>query len=167
MQTRFLALRIVGGMAILAGCQPQPTASSGQLPAAARDSVVAAVRAASDRMFNSMRERNADSVLAFYGKATAYAGNGAVGDWDAIVKGTRPRYATYAKVDCRWGDPQRIDVLSRTSAVLTAAMRCEKADTSGRVWREDGARTEVLTLVAGRWQIVAVHESTKPGDELR
>ena len=53
------------------------------------------------------------------------------------------------------------------SAVVTAMLRCAKADTSGRSWAENTARTEVLAVEDGRWRIVAVHESTKPGDELK
>ena len=63
-----------------------------------------------------------------------------------------------------WDKPVRVDVLSRTSAVVTAMFDCAKADTTGRTWRELVARTEVLAPEDGRWRIVAVHESIKPGN---
>jgi hypothetical protein len=55
--------------------------------------------------------------------------------------GAPPRYFTYTRVDCAWGEPLRIDVLSRNAAVMTAMFRCEKADTSGATWVENAART--------------------------
>lgn len=114
-------------------------------------------------MVTVMRDRNVDSVLAFYGKETAYVGNGAIGDWAAIVAGAGPRYAGYTKVECGWG-PLRIDVRGADAVVLTGVLTCEKADTSGKAWKESTARTEVLAHEAGRWRIVAVHESTPPGE---
>ena len=70
---------------------------------------------------------------------------------------------TYTKVECVWIEPFRVDVLSQSAAVVTAVMDCQKADTSGKAWREVAARTEVLAPEDGRWRIVAVHESTRPG----
>ncbi len=42
-------------------------------------------------MLRVMRDRNPDSVLAFYGNHAAYVGDGAIGDWDAIVAAAGPR----------------------------------------------------------------------------
>lgn len=154
-------------LGFVAGCgstaPPSPT-----LNASAQSAIADTVRAESNRMLEAMRTRNVTEVLAFYGKDVAYVGNGAIGDWPAILAGAPPRYATYAKVECSWGQPFRIDVLSRASAVVTGMLDCAKADTSGRTWRETVARTEVLAPEDGRWRIVAVHESTAPGsDELQ
>lgn len=148
-------------------CQAGGPAPAGELTDVVRDSISAVVRTESERMLVVMRERNPDSVLAFYGRRAAYVGNGEIGDWAAIVAGTRPRYATYTKVDCRWGDGLRVDVLALTSAVVTGLLLCEKADTSGKIWKEDVARTEVVAVEDGRWRIIAVHESTTPGGALR
>jgi len=145
---------------VIAGCQPPPPAEFNQ---AAREAIADTVRAESRRMLEVMKARRADEVLAFYGARTAYVGDGALGDWDAIVSGTAARYATYTKVDCRWNEPFRVDVLAPTTAVVTGVLDCRKADTSGRAWRELAARTEVLAPEGGRWRIVAVHESTAPG----
>ena len=135
--------------------------------AAAEDSIRGVVRSESERMLQVMRGRDSDSVLAFYGRHTAYVGNGEIGNWDAIVAGAKPRYATYTKVECRWDEGFRVDIRAPGSAVVTAMLRCAKADTSGRSWAENTARTEVLAVEGGRWRIVAVPESTKPGDELK
>ncbi len=156
--------RIAGALlalGTLAGCRPAPTATP--FDPAARAAIADTVRAASDAMIAAMRTRQIDSVLAFYGKETAYVGNGEIGDWGGILRGAPPRYATYTKVECAWGEPFRVDVLSATSAVVTAMLDCTKADTTGRTWRELVARTEVLAPEDGRWRIVAVHESIKPG----
>lgn len=149
------------GLGSLAGCHPAPTATP--FDPAARAAIADTVRAVSNAMIVAMRARQVDSVLAFYGKTTAYVGNGEIGDWGGILRGAPPRYATYTKVECAWGEPFRVDVLSPTSAVVTAMFDCTKADTSGRTWRELVARTEVLAPEDGRWRIVAVHESIKPG----
>ncbi len=146
--------------ALLAACAP----TAPGLDSATRQAIAEAVRAESDRMVAAMRARQIDSVLAFYGKTTAYVGNGEIGDWPAIVAGAPPRYATYTRLECAWGEPFRIDVVSRTAAVVTARLWCEKADTSGATWVEDVARTEVLAPEDGRWRIVAVHESTKAAE---
>lgn len=140
---------------------------AGQAPEAfddaARQAIADTVRAESERMVTVMRTRHIDSVLQFYGRSTAYVGDGQVGDWNAIVASAPARYATYTRVECAWGNPFRVDVLSRTSAVVTATFRCEKTNQAGESWVEDLARTEVLAPEDGRWRIVAVHESTKPG----
>lgn len=149
-------------LGIVAGCRPAPVPAA--LDAATRAAIVDTVRAVSNAMIVAMRARQIDSVLAYYGKETAYVGNGEIGDWAEIVRGAPPRYATYARVECAWREPFRVDVLSRTSAVITALFDCEKADTTGRTWRELVARTEVLAPEDGRWRIVAVHESIKPGN---
>lgn len=148
-------------LGIVAGCRPAPV--PGALDAATRAAIVDTVRAVSNAMIVAMRARQIDSVLAYYGKETAYVGDGEIGDWTEILRAAPPRYATYAKVECAWREPFRVDVLSRTSAVVTALFDCEKADTTGRTWRELVARTEVLAPEDGRWRIVAVHESIKPG----
>ncbi|MBX3148267.1 MAG: nuclear transport factor 2 family protein [Gemmatimonadales bacterium] len=151
----------------LAGCGAG-SSSPPPLDPAARAAIADTVRAVSEAMIVAMRTRDVDSVLAYYGPNTAYVGNGEIGDWPAILHGAPPRYATYTKVDCRWPEPFRVDVLSRNAAVVTAVLDCEKADTSGQAWREVVARTEVLAHEDGRWKIVAVHESMKPGSgELR
>ena len=142
------------------GCAPQ---AARPLDEATRSAITDTIRAESARMLDVMRSREGEAVLAFYGRHTAYAGDGAVGDWEAIRAGTVPRYATYTKVDCHWGSPLRIDVLARTSAVVTGVLDCQKADTTGKAWHEFGARTEVLAPEEGRWRIVAVHESSAPG----
>jgi hypothetical protein len=144
---------------LVAGCAARPAASPARNDAAIADTV----RAESQRMVEAMRARKIDEVLAFYGKRTAYVGNGEIGDWDAIVAAAPPRYATYTRVDCSWPEPFRVDVLGPTVAVVTGVLDCQKADTSGRAWREITARTEVLAPEDGRWRIVAVHESTPPG----
>lgn len=149
----------LAGALALAACTPTPS----PLSDAARAAITDTVRAESRRMLEVMRTRQVDSVLAFYGRHTAYVGDGAVGDWGKILAGAPPRYATYAKVECRWQEPLRIDVLARDAAVLTGVLDCEKSDTAGRAWREVVARTEVLAPEAGRWRIVAVHESSAPG----
>lgn len=151
------------GLLLAAGCRAAEPAAP-VFDGAARDVVTATIRAESTRMLDVMRSRNADSVLAFYGRKTAYVGNGEIGDWDRIVAGTRPRYATYTKVDCTWDGAFRVDVLSRESAVVTGRLLCQKADTSGKAWTEDVARTEVMGLEDGRWRIVAVHESSRAGE---
>ncbi len=152
----------------LAGCSAGSTPARPPLDATARAAIEDTVRAVSEAMIVAMRTRDVDSVLAYYGANTAYVGNGEIGDWPAILRGAPPRYATYTRVECHWPDPFRVDVLSRTAAVVTAVLDCEKADTSGRVWREVVARSEVLVHEDGRWKIVAVHESMKPGSgELR
>ena len=148
-------------LSIVAGCGPAPVPAA--LDPATRAAIADTIRAVSHAMIVAMRARQIDSVLAFYGKETAFVGNGEIGDWAAIVRDAPPRYATYARVECAWGEPFRVDVLSRTSAVVTALIDCEKADTAGRTWRELVARTEVLAPEDGRWRIVAVHESIKPG----
>ena len=129
-----------------------------------RAAIADTVRLESQGMLEAMRARKIDDVLAYYGKRAAYVGNGEIGDWAEIVAGAPPRYATYTKLECNWNEPVRIDVLSRTVAVVTAILDCQKADTSGRTWREVAARTEVLAPEDGRWRIVAVHESIKPGE---
>ncbi len=146
---------------VLASCRPEP--SPAPLDPTTRAAIADTVRAVSNAMIEAMRTRNVDSVLAYYGAETAYVGNGEIGDWPAILRGAPPRYATYTKVECHWPEPFRVDVLSRTAAVVTAVLDCEKADTSGQAWREVVARTEVLAPEDGRWKIVAVHESIKPG----
>ena len=152
----------------LAGCRPATPTPSTTLDEATRAAIADTVRRESNRMLEAMRTRKIEDVLAFYGRDAAYVGNGVIGDWKAIVAGAPPRYATYAKVECRWGEPFRVDVLSRTSAVVTAMFDCEKEDTTGKSWRELVARTEVLAPEDGRWRIVAVHESIEPGKgELR
>lgn len=151
---------------VLTACRPDRTPAS--LDAASRAAIADTIRAVSNAMIEAMRTRNVDSVLVFYGAETAYVGNGEIGDWPAILRGAPPRYATYTRVECHWPEPFRVDVLSRTVAVVTAVLDCEKADASGQVWREVVARTEVLAPEDGRWRIVAVHESIKPGGgELR
>ncbi len=154
------ALFLVG--AVLS-CRPAPAPSGSVLDEPVRAAIADTVRRESIRMLESMRTRRVDDVVAFYGKQAAYVGNGEIGDWPTIVSGAPPRYSAYTKVECAWGEPFRIDVLSRTSAVVTAMLDCQKADTSGRSWRELVARTEVLAPEDGRWRIVAVHESIKPG----
>ena len=156
-------VRVTCLLLTLLACQPATPPSPPALDADARAAIADTVRQASDQMLVTMRGRKVDEVLAFYGKHTAYVGNGVIGDWGAILAGAPPRYATYTRVDCRWGTPFRIDVLSRTSAVVTAMLDCQKADTSGRAWREVVARTEVLAPEEGRWRIVAVHESIETG----
>ena len=94
--------------------------------AAAEDSIRGVVRSESERMLQVMRGRDADSVLAFYGRHTAYVGNGEIGNWDAIVAGTKPRYATYTKVECRWDEGFRVDIRAPGSAVVTAMLRCAR-----------------------------------------
>ncbi len=158
---------LLGAVVFGVACQGRPPEPAGELTDVVRDSISAVVRAESERMLVVMRERNPDSVLAFYGRRAAYAGNGDIGDWAAIVAGTGPRYATYTKVDCRWGEGLRVDVLAPTSAVVTGLLLCEKADTSGKTWKEDAARTEVVAVEDGRWRIIVLHESTKPGGELK
>ena len=158
----------LGLVALLAtaGCAAPPPAVD--FDPAARAAIADTIRAVSNEMVTVMRTRAADSVLAFYSRNTAYVGNGEIGDWPAIVRGAPPRYATYTKVECAWVEPLRIDVLSRTSAVLTGILDCQKADTTGAAWREFTARTEVLAPEDGRWRIVAVNESIQPGTgELR
>ncbi|MFN0178312.1 MAG: nuclear transport factor 2 family protein [Gemmatimonadales bacterium] len=145
---------------VLTGCRSTAT---GELDPAARAAIADTVRSVSNEMIAAMRARVIDSVLTYYGKATAYVGNGDIGDWAAIVRGAPPRYASYTKVECVWREPFRVDVLSRAAAVVTAILDCEKADTTGTSWREVVARTEVLAPEDGRWRIVAVHESIKPG----
>ena len=145
-----------------AGCRAAAAAAP-TLGADARRAIADTVQEVSERMLQTMAGRNPDSVLAFYGKRTAFIGDGAIGDWEAIVANVRPRYATYAKVDCRWGPGFRVDVLGAEAAVVTATLGCEKTDTGGKVTREDLARTEVLAIEDGRWRIVAVHESAQPG----
>ena len=137
---------LVAVLVVGVACQGRQATPSGELTGAVRDSISAVVRAESERMLVVMRERDPDSVLAFYGRRAAYVGNGEIGDWPAIVAGTKPRYATYTKVDCRWGAGFRIDVLSPSSAVVTGLLLCEKADTSGKTWKEDAARTEVVAV---------------------
>lgn len=144
-------------MAATTGCGEPP------FDEPARQAVADTIRAESQRMLAVMKTRDPDSVLAFYGRATAYVGDGAIGDWDAIVAGTPARYRSYTRVDCEWKAPLRVDVLTRTSAVVTAVLGCQKADTSGAAWVEEVARTEVLAPSGGRWRIVAVHESGLPG----
>jgi hypothetical protein len=156
---RRLALLSIG-VGLPACASPMPES----LDEVARQAITDTVRAESQRMIATMRTRQVDSVLLFYGKNAAYVGNGEIGDWRAIVAGAPPRYASYTRVECAWGEPFRIDVLSRTVAVVTAMFRCEKADTSGATWVENVARTAVLSPEDGRWRIVAVHESIKPGD---
>ncbi len=153
---------VIVALSPLAGCRPAPAATPFDAPA--RAAIADTIRAVSNAMIVAMRARQIDSVLAFYGRETAYVGNGEIGDWAGILRGAPPRYATYTKVECAWGEPLRVDVLSPTSAVVTAMFDCTKADTSGRTWRELVARTEVLAPEDGRWRIVAVHESIKPGD---
>ncbi len=161
-------MRRFGLAAVLAGVGCAAPAPSVELDPAARAAIADTVRAVSNEMVAVMRTRQVDSVLAFYSPNTAYVGNGEIGDWPAIVRGAPPRYATYTQVDCVWVDPLRIDVLSRTSAVVTGILDCRQADTTGAAWREFTARTEVLAPEGGRWRIVAVHESIKPGTgELR
>lgn len=151
---------MVGVTLLASGC----TASSPTtLDPATRQAIADTVRAESERMVVTMRTRQIDSVLAFYGKTAAYVGDGEIGDWPAIVASAPARYATYTKVECSWPDPLRIDVVSRTAAVVTGILHCEKADTSGATWVEHTARTEVVAVEDGRWRIVAVHESNKPG----
>jgi hypothetical protein len=153
-------------LSALVGCVRAPAPDP--LDSATRAAIADTVRAVSNAMIEAMRTRQIDSVLTYYGKATAYVGNGEIGDWAAIVRDAPPRYASYTKVDCTWGEPFRVDVLSRTAAVVTAIFDCQKADTTGQRWREIVARTEVLAPEDGRWRIVAVHESIKPGTgELR
>lgn len=153
---------------VVAACAERAPSPPPELDAAARAAIADTVRRESNRMVDAMKTLKVDEVLGFYGENTAYVGNGIVGDWPAIKAGAPPRYRTYTRVDCRWGDPFRVDVLSRTSAVVTAIFDCEKADTSGKSWRELVARTEVLAPENGRWRIVAVHESIEPGKgELR
>ena len=151
---------VIGALAL--GCRSAPAVSI-PLDEAARAAIADTVRAVSTRMLAVMAERNVDSVLAFYGRHTAYVGNGKIGDWAAILAEAPARYATYTKVACVWGEPFRVDVVSRTAAVVTAMFDCQKADRSGRSWRELAARTEVLAPEDGRWRIVAVHESIEPG----
>jgi hypothetical protein len=151
---------VTGLTAGLLGCAPQ---SALPLTEATRSAIADTIRAESTRMLDVMRSRQGEAVLAFYGRHTAYAGDGAVGDWEAIRAGTIPRYATYTRVDCHWGGALRIDVLTRTSAVVTGILDCQKADTTGKAWHEFGARTEVLAPEEGRWRIVAVHESSAAG----
>jgi hypothetical protein len=153
--------------AVLAGCGPR-VAAPPVFDDAARAAVADTVRTESHRMLDAMRTRKIEDVLAYYGKRAAYVANGEIGDWDAIVRDAPPRYGTYVKVECTWQDPFRIEVLGPSSAVVTAILDCVKADTTGREWREVVARTEVLAPEDGRWRIVAVHESIKPGaGELR
>lgn len=144
----------------------QGCAGSGAAPLdeGARRAIEDTVRTESQRMVAAMRTRQVDSVLAFYGRNTAYVGNGEIGDWAAILAGAPPRYATYARVECRWNEPLRVDVLGRTSAVVTGMLWCEKTNDRGETWVENTARTEVLAPEAGLWRIVAVHESIKPGE---
>jgi hypothetical protein len=149
-------------MALALGCRTGPAVPV-PLDDAARAAIADTVRAVSTQMLAKMAERNIDPVLAFYGRRTAYVGNGVIGDWAAIVAEAPARYATYTKVACTWGEPFRVDVLGRTAAVVTAILDCQKADRSGRAWRELAARTEVLAPEDGRWRIVAVHESIEPG----
>ena len=151
---------VVAAAALLAGGCDRGGAGEGS--PGIRAAIADTVRAESERMLRVMVTRNADSVLAFYGANAAYVGNGVVGDWRAIVSATPSRYASYTKVECRWNGPIRIDVPSRTVAVVTGVLRCDKAD-STRSWTELAARTEVLSPENGRWRIVAVHESTPPG----
>jgi hypothetical protein len=156
----------VVGIAVV-GCRAAPPPVA-ELDDATRAAIADTVRIESNRMIAAMATRQIDSVLAFYGRNTAYVGNGEIGDWAAILAGAPPRYRSYARVDCTWGEPFRVDVLSRTAAVVTAMFRCAKTDTAGRAWVENVARTEVLAPEDGRWRIVAVHESIKPGEgELR
>ena len=141
------------------------TAAPKELTPAARAAIADSVRAESMRMVEVMKTRKVDDVLAFYGKRTAYAGEGTVGDWAAIVKSAPARYAAYTKVECGW-DGLTIDVLAPNVAVVTGALVCDKADTSGRSWHEVAVRTEVVAWEEGRWRIVAVHESSPPGAPL-
>ena len=155
--------RLAAGVVVAAlGCAAakQPVA----FDEPARAAVADAIRSESARMLDVMRGRNVDSVLAFYGKHTAYVGNGQIGDWAAILAGAPPRYATYTKVDCKWGGALRVDVLAPEAAVVTARLICDKADSTGKAWTEDVARTEVMGMEDGRWRIVAVHESAKSGE---
>ncbi len=156
---RYLAAGLV---VAAAGC------AAGKAPVAfdetARAAVAEAIRSESGRMLDVMRGRNVDSVLAFYGKHTAYVGNGEIGDWAAILAAAPPRYATYTKVDCKWSGALRVDVLAPDAAVVTARLLCDKADSTGKAWTEDVARTEVMAIEGGRWRIVAVHESAKSGE---
>jgi uncharacterized protein (TIGR02246 family) len=143
------------------GCRSAPAPLA--LDDVTRAAIADTVRAVSNQMLAAMAERNIQAVLGFYGRHAAYVGNGKIGDWAAIVAEAPARYATYTKVACVWGEPLRIDVVSRTAAVLTAMFDCQKSDQSGRSWRELAARTEVLAPEDGRWRIVAVHESIEPG----
>lgn len=138
-------------------CQPQPAA----LDPATRQAIADTIRAVSQQMLVAMQGRNIDSVLAYYSKTASYVADGEIGDWDAVLRAAGPRYGTYAKVDCRWIDPFRVDVPARTAAIVTSILHCEKADTAGRRWVEHTARTEVLAPENGRWRIVAFHESNR------
>lgn len=146
------------------GCRAASPAPTATLTEAERAAITDTVRQVSFQMLEAMRARAVEEVLAFYGEHAAYVGNGAIGDWPAIVAGAPPRYASYTRVECAWEEPLRIDVLARNAAVMTAVLDCQKADTTGRAWRERAARTEVLAPEKGRWRIVAVHESIPPGD---
>lgn len=84
-------------LGIVAGCRPAPVPAA--LDPATRAAIADTVRTVSDAMIVAMRARQIDSVLAYYGKETAYVGNGEIGDWTAIVRGAPPRYATYTKVE--------------------------------------------------------------------
>ncbi|MBM4186579.1 MAG: hypothetical protein FJ206_04630 [Gemmatimonadetes bacterium] len=149
---------------LVAGCRGvEPARLPGALDEAGKRAIADTVRAESNRMLVAMAARQIDSVLRFYGRQTAYVGEGEIGDWGAIVASAPPRYASYTHLDCRWEDPFRVDVLSRTSAVVTAILSCEKGNQAGERWLERVARTEVLAPEEGRWRIVAVHESMKPG----
>ena len=148
---------VVGLTVALSACQSQPSA----LDPATRQAIADTIRTVSQQMLVAMRGRNIDSVLAFYSKTASYAADGAIGDWDAVLRAAGPRYATYAKVDCRWIDPFRVDVPARTAAIVTSILHCEKADTAGKRWVEHTVRTEVLAPEDGRWRIIAFHESNR------
>lgn len=155
---------MIAALTLAAGCRPAAAPAPAAFDEAARNRVAETIRSESNRMIEVMRGRNVDSVLAFYGKNTAYVGNGEIGDWAAILAGAPPRYAAYTKVDCKWSGTLRVDVLAPEAAVVTGRLLCDKADSSGKAWTEDVARTEVMGIEGGRWRIVAVHESAKSGD---